>query len=283
MLRWSASLEQFEFLSRDDASPYVASVRNFEFDTQLGAYPAESEEHWKSLSFFLTAPLVSRLQPIGAQLTATGKALTNEEKRQIDEALEDMGIQETETLPAETQCYYTAIPSAHAALSKPYSPAQLTALHMDKTAILERMILDAYAGDEKMFLGELQFSFLCFLLGQSFEAFEQWKRLVSLALTCEASVYDTARRGKFWLALLQVLKQQLEEAPEDFFLDIVEGNNFLHHSLCDFFEITSDERTSEEIQERAEHLKSFVEDRFGIPFDFAAAQGEEDMPTIVEM
>jgi len=280
------------FLSRDDASAYVRGVRDFEFDANLGAYPLDGGlKKWIGLSCFLSPSLVSRLQPIGAQIMATGKALTTEERRQIEEAMEEMGVAEerreeelgSEALRPETQCYYTAIPSPQTSLSKPYTPAQLTALHMDKSAILERMIAEAYEGNETLLLGELQYSFICFLLGQSYEGFEQWKKLVTLALTCEGAVYDTERRGQLWSSLLSLLKLQLSEAPEEFFIDLVEGENFLHHSLCDFFEIVADERAGGDLQEQAEEFKAFVEDRFGIPFDFTTSQLEEDMPTIVEM
>lgn len=39
--------------------------------------------------------------------------------------------------------------------------------------------------DEKLFLGELQFAFICFLIGESLEALEQWKKMVTLVCSCE--------------------------------------------------------------------------------------------------
>ena len=49
------------------------------------------------------------------------------------------------------------------------SPEQLTALNLDKTELLEQVLQKEYGGSWMEFLGELQFSFLVFLMGQSLE------------------------------------------------------------------------------------------------------------------
>ena len=37
-------------------------------------------------------------------------------------------------------------------------------------------------------LAELQFSFLCFLVGQHYDSFEHWKRLLIMLCTCEDAI-----------------------------------------------------------------------------------------------
>ncbi len=37
-------------------------------------------------------------------------------------------------------------------------------------------------------LGELQFAFICFLMGQSFDGFEQWKQLIAVLCSCEEAM-----------------------------------------------------------------------------------------------
>lgn len=49
------------------------------------------------------------------------------------------------------------------------SPQQLTALNLDKTAMLDQVLHKHYGGSGDELLGELQFSFLAFLMGQSLE------------------------------------------------------------------------------------------------------------------
>ena len=50
-----------------------------------------------------------------------------------------------------------------------FSPAQLTALNLDKSGMLERVIADSYGGREAGLLAEFQYAFITFLLGQSLE------------------------------------------------------------------------------------------------------------------
>jgi len=49
------------------------------------------------------------------------------------------------------------------------TPAQLTALNLDKTGLLDRLIADSYGGREDGLLAEFQYAFVTFLLGQSLE------------------------------------------------------------------------------------------------------------------
>ena len=49
------------------------------------------------------------------------------------------------------------------------SPQQLTALNLDKTAMLQQLLEKHYSGNGDELLGELQYSFLAFLMGQSLE------------------------------------------------------------------------------------------------------------------
>lgn len=286
VLKWDAKMEAFEILGRGDAAPYVEGVKTFQFDANLGTYPHEKKGQWSQLSEHITNDLVLKLQPIGAQIVASGKALTREEQRQLDEAMQEMGIQdesrqeEIDKFVSEAQCYYTTVPRA--LIPRGSTPAQITSIHMDRSPVLEHMIQKNYNGDSILILGEMQFSFVCFLLGQSFEAFEQWKTILELLLHCESAVYDM-RRVSFWLAFIKAFEHQLAEAPDDFFIDIVEGKNILHHSLCDFFEITSDQQTPEPVAEASSCLKEFAEDRFGIPFDGSGVYDGDEAPAIVEV
>merc|ERR1719184_364770 len=65
-------------------------------------------------------------------------------------------------------------------------------------------------------LAELQFSFVCFLVGQHYDSFEQWKQL--LRIYCQSdealSKYPT-----LFLGLIHDLHFQIREVPDDFFVD----------------------------------------------------------------
>ncbi|KAL0159001.1 hypothetical protein M9458_047077, partial [Cirrhinus mrigala] len=79
-----------------------------------------------------------------------------------------------------------------------------------------------------MFVGELQFAFVCFLVGNVYEAFEHWKSLLALLCRSEEAMKE---RKDLYLGLIAVLYHQLGEIPPDFFVDIVSQNNFLTSTL----------------------------------------------------
>lgn len=77
-------------------------------------------------------------------------------------------------------------------------------------------------------LGELQFAFVCFLLGNVYEAFEHWKRLLNLLCRSEAAM---VKHHTLYISLISILYHQLGEIPADFFVDIVSQDNFLTSTL----------------------------------------------------
>lgn len=76
--------------------------------------------------------------------------------------------------------------------------------------------------------GELQFAFVCFLIGNVYDGFEHWKRLLALLCRSEEAM---RKRKELYLGLIAVLYHQLGEIPPDFFVDIVSQNNFLTSTL----------------------------------------------------
>lgn len=62
--------------------------------------------------------------------------------------------------------------------------SQLTQLNFDKSQILKDLIKIEYNKEYKLLLGELQFCFVIFVLGENFSGFEQWKKLLILITSC---------------------------------------------------------------------------------------------------
>lgn len=76
--------------------------------------------------------------------------------------------------------------------------------------------------------GELQFAFVCFLLGNVYEAFEHWKQLLNLLCRSEEAM---VKHHTLYVNLISILYHQLGEIPADFFVDIVSQDNFLTSTL----------------------------------------------------
>ncbi|DBA94459.1 TPA: hypothetical protein ACH3X1_002054 [Trebouxia sp. C0004] len=90
------------------------------------------------------------------------------------------------------------------------NPQQLTALNLDKTGLLSDILQKHFGGQPGGLLGELQFSFLAFLMGQSLEGFAQWKAIIHLLLGCQDGPLQT--HTHFFIRFLQCLHSQLQHS-----------------------------------------------------------------------
>lgn len=69
---------------------------------------------------------------------------------------------------------------------------------------------------------------MCFLIGNVYEGFEHWKKLLALLCRSETTMQ---KHKELFLGLIAVLYHQLGEIPPDFFVDIVSQDNFLTSTL----------------------------------------------------
>ena len=65
-------------------------------------------------------------------------------------------------------------------------------------------------------LGELQYAFITFVLGENFDSFEQWKSLLVLLCGCRRALIDPVLKDLFY-RLIPVLYAQVEQLPPEFF------------------------------------------------------------------
>ncbi len=130
------------------------------------------------------------------------------------------------------------------------------------------------------FVGEIQFAFLCFLIGLNLDAFEQWKKLVQLLCNCMKAI---KRFPLMYSEFTVCLKVQLEEIPEDFLIDIVANNNIIYRSLRDLFANLDLLRT--EIDGRlyclADRLKNDLTSKFGWDFTNLEIEEGDEAPVVV--
>lgn len=202
VLRWNTDTEQFDNLNvqePEEADRYRAGVLRFEFDATLGSYPFADDGMrlaWRGLTSHISPHVLFTLEPLGKLMRSHSKPLSAREQAQLQPASsetwplsqdQDQGqspIAATST-STMTNTYYTPIPKYFPTEDGlGMDPAMRTKLHLDKTAMLEFLTRNRFQGDMAFILGEMQFAFLSFLLGQSFESFDQWKALVQLLCSC---------------------------------------------------------------------------------------------------
>lgn len=191
--KWDPHEERLVKLSDEEEERYAQAVKSLEFDRQLGPYTLSQYGEWKLLSNYLTRNVIERLEPIGGEITVACESGTIEKfppKTTMEKALADQ--LRNSKIPTSVEkyqwkgCYYTSIPRV--IKRKGIHGEQLTSMNLDKTELLESIILKDYGANEDLLLGELQFAFVAFLMGQSLEAFLQWKSLVSLLFGCTEAV-----------------------------------------------------------------------------------------------
>ena len=156
------------------------------------------------------------------------------------------------------------------------TPSEMSKYSMDHSYVLQNLLSSDYKDNAFDILGEIQMTFTCFLLGQVYDGFEQWKRLVHLLCSCEDVI---GSHQDLYGQFISILHYQIREIPEDFFVDIVTRNNFLVSALRNFFVNMNESKAETQLKDKGMKFKENLEKRF--KWDFSC-EDEDDAPVIVE-
>ncbi|KAF5153484.1 AAR2 family protein [Theileria parva strain Muguga] len=165
--------------------------------------------------------------------------------------------------------YYSDIPMCDDRIRKmkEITPEQITKMHMDTSYIIDSIRGDNSTNGYKMVefknkyfyvLGELQYSFLVFILCFNFESLEQYKRLLRAFCNAESLLVSDQELTQ---KLLKTLRFQIETWDEEH--DVYQKDNFLTHHLCNLREIILD--NSDKLKTCLDHFK-LLEDSFKLKF-----------------
>ncbi|KAK3107844.1 hypothetical protein FSP39_023327 [Pinctada imbricata] len=317
--RWNKLEEDIEDeqLSSEDLQRYHDNI--CDLDRNLGPYPYEHYKKWVSLTNHLTWSLCKGLQPVRGRVAAVTDFISsrsNTQSRkdtmeanvrdkssdQSNECLQDergetsqsnkrtqekeeadsepKNLREAESkLPQmevkeDSMIRFNKIPQKYPTGS---SPTQITKYSMDSSYALEKMISECYNGDENGILGEIQFSFICLLIGQIYDAFDQWKHLVHLLCSCEDALM---KHENLFANFITILYFQVQEIPEDFFVDIVSQNNFLTTTLQEFFSNVEGCPLSNTLRKKALRFREHLTQKF--KWDFTS-EPDDCAPVVVDL
>ncbi|XP_031107171.1 protein AAR2 homolog isoform X1 [Ipomoea triloba] len=311
--KWDQKEERFVKLSEEDEERYGQAVRRLEFDRQLGPYMLNQYGDWRHLSNYITKAIIERLEPIGGEISVSSEpdSISNIPKTAMEKALAEQLRNSTFSRPVEKSerpvekserkgCYFTPIPRL--IKHKGLSGHDLTNMNLDKTQVLETIIAKEYGGNENSLLGELQFSFIAFLMGQSLEAYLQWKLIASLFLGCTEAPLHT--RSQLFTKFVQVIYYQLKFGfqKDDKNADIAEkgvmalldeswlsDDSFLHILCKDFFSLLLEAPVIDgDLLSWTRKLKDLLEDSLGWDFEPNNAADElnfedDEYAPVVEM
>jgi len=130
-------------------------------------------------------------------------------------------------------------------------------------------------------IGEMQLSFVCFLVGQSLDAFEQWKKLVTLICGVDNAI---PQYHIIYMKFLQSLEVQLSYVSEELLCDIVANNNFIYCNLCILFgNIELNSKIEGRLKSYARRLQERLTAKFLWDFSNLFVEADDEAPVVVSL
>ncbi|XP_019055590.1 PREDICTED: protein AAR2 homolog isoform X2 [Nelumbo nucifera] len=290
--RWHQQEERLVKLPEEEEEKYHEAVKRFEFDNQLGPYALNHFGTWKQISNYITKSTIERIEPIGREITVVCESGLVEQvpKTVMEKALaEQLRNSKFSTSAEKSQrrgCYYTSIPRV--VKNKGISGQELTSLNIDKTQLLETILVKEYGGAEDLLLGELQFAFIAFLMGQSLEAFFQWKALVSLFFSCSEAPFCT--RTQLFIKKDSINTSAVQKGASVLLDDSwLSKDSFLHRLCKDFFSLIKEASVVDgDLLSWTYKLKELLETTLGWEFQDSAVDGiyaenDDEFAPVVEL
>ncbi|XP_038906837.1 protein AAR2 homolog isoform X2 [Benincasa hispida] len=293
--RWDPTEERLVKVLEEEEERFGEAVRQLEFDRQLGPYNLGQYGEWKRISNHISSTTIKRLEPIGGDITVACEPGISQStsKPAIEKVLDDQLKASKFATPVDSSqrrgCYYTEIP--HVIKKRGVQGQELTYLNLDKTLLLENLLKKYFGGSEDLLLGELQFAFVVFLMGQSLEGFLQWKSLITLFLECtEAFIKVIYHQLKFGLGRDRsndTVGSSSTILDESWFT----ADSFLYRLCKDFFSLVLEAPVVDgDLLTWTRKLKELLENRLGWKFqNNIAADGisfdedDEFAPVVVRM
>ncbi|KFQ32974.1 Protein AAR2, partial [Mesitornis unicolor] len=243
-----------------------------EMDPFLGPYPYETLKKWVSLSSFIGEAAMKRLQPESGRICAFSEVLPvlagRHSRDRAEQGLPPLGA-------VGTEIRFTELPKQM--YPDGATPEEITRHSMDLSYALQQVIGQRYAGQPLDLLAELQFAFICFLIGNLYDAFEHWKRLLNILCRSEDAM---GKHQDLYINLISVLYHQLNEIPADFFVDIISQDNFLTSTLQVFFSCACSAAVDGTLRKKAEKFKAHLTKKFKWDFE---AEPDDCAPVVVEL
>ena len=191
--------------------------------------------------------------------------------KEVSDELEDA----KESIPsANTKSPETVAGKRHYFIETPHhvykhnaKPVEITMMNIDKS---QTLIDQMKAFSFSTILGELQYSFIGFIIGTDAECMEHWAQLLDLLCTCVTySKANPLDYSKF----IETLRKQLSQFPKDFFFDNITKDNFMRESLYSLHSLVS-QSTNEEIKKEGDMLFKKLYNEF--KFDASDSEGLSD-------
>lgn len=157
-------------------------------------------------------------------------------------------------------------------------PSEVTRYSLDSSYSIRHRIQQLDRPES--LLAEFQVAFVSFLVGQVWGGWEHWRILIGELCRAEEVLVELPN---LYVKLLSALHYQVNEIPEDLFVDIVEANNFLAAALATLFANVNDNAAAlpPALALKARRFKQHITAKFG--WDLSLEDEGEDAPVVVEV
>eukprot|EP01038_Epipyxis_sp_PR26KG_P016941 gene16941-23258_t len=276
---WDSSNEEIlpiSTLSQESIQILKQNISRGELNINLGPYPLNEHHIWLNVSNFLSNELLILTDCLPKSMIFPGEFQ--------DCVMENSNLQ-NKNLNLQVKPFFEGVAriakfcdirSCELAWRESFfvgdnksKPSFLTQLSVDKSEFLKHIIQVYYQSSWTVLLGELQLSFLTFILLYSFQGLNHWKILISHICSCKS--YFTQNLS-FTSTFIKILYAQLNFCPTDFFDDELSKNNFLRPILSTLIDSLESEEsvasaTRDTLHEHKKRLVRFLEKKFGFDFE----------------
>jgi A1 cistron-splicing factor AAR2 len=268
---WDSSQEEIlptQTLSEESVQSLQRAILSGELNSNLGPYPLQQHHVWKNNTNFITYGVLERADCTPGCLLFPGD---DSDMLVIDKkskhASHDVSLAVKPYFPDSARvARFTDIQMLEMAMvesipSSDQKAGLITAMMMDKSALIEHMIAHAYNGYWAGLLGELQLSFMMFMLLYSYPALKQWKLMVYTICSSERYLHSNL---PFCYAFMKILFSQLNFAPADFFENELSTDNFLRPVITSLFSSLTRPNLDPTLVEHKQRLRTFLQKRFNL-------------------
>lgn len=309
---WDSSQEEilpYHTLSEDSLANLHRSLALGELNSFLGPYPLQQHHTWIHITNFIIDSVLARADCVPGSLIYPGDdsdvlVLEKTPAQKLRHPIKEEAGSSVKPYFADTArvARFSDLKMVEMEIMEsipegPQKASALTAMMMDKSDIIEHLIKFFYNGSSLDLLGEIQLSFVLFMMLYSYPALNQWKQLIYAVCSSERYLQNNP---PFTAAFMRVLFGQLNFAPADFFENELSTQNFLRPAITALFSALSGAAVNPTLFEHKKRLRAFLQKKFNLyatePFSSVDEStgmqvtyeeedlyniAEEDLPTFV--
>ena len=298
-------------LSPESIATLIQELRRGDLNNNLGPYPVAQHHIWLNLSCFIHEKVLLRancpaeeiIYPSEAHDLASLVIPSSSSKSSTDKFEDKSRKTDKKFILQGNYAQFVNLTAAEVRLRDQINrtttpanrPGELTALFIDKSLLLDDLLENEYDSSWENILGEMQLSFILFLLIFCYDALEHWKKLVDAVCRSERFLIS---KPDFAVAFMRILYEQLNFSPSDFFANELSKDNFLRPAISVLFENLRQERGVLEtsVLEHRRRLIKFFQKKFNLFHDHGGQSTlentqlscddlnlvDEDLPMIVD-